>query len=375
MSDVVNIEVVGQIKKQSDALYAQLLENQSKDQSDLAADENHRELVKSVNDLFDEFERVAPDIRLLDDYSWLLNTILQWQAFAALLKIERRIKIPEPPSQLWAPTRRIGKSDVDSWLTSLAKQLCKIRQVQEIEELVQRMREGEVNDDDEYKAKVYLCREVLEEAEGSSTKEWDFIEKLPPDVYSYLEKVWFRDVIELDAYLKWEKKGAILEGTEGRQKGDYLDALEKYRLILANQDIKRGQEKFISILEYISKSYMDGGGEILNKDKREAIIRRKAKELSKCNNKRDKETDWKEAARYVDGFYNNIIPAIVKADNVASQAVGVAIKLSEGKYSRLSIMNALEAGICLYFLRGFEYFADDWKESQAKTRTIDDLKS
>lgn len=374
MSDMVNIEVVEQIKKQSDVLYAQLLENQSRDQSGFTADKSHGEFVESVNDLFDEFERVAPDIRLLDDYSWLLNTILQWQAFATLLKIERRIKIPEPPIQLWAPTRRTGKNDVDNWLSSLEEQLCKICQIQEVEELVQRMRGGKVNNDDKYRARIYLCREVLGGAKGSSTEEWDFIEKLPPDVYSYLEEVWFRDVIQLDAYLEWEKKGAILEGPEGRQKGDYLDALEKYRLILANQDIKRGQEKFISILEYISKSYMDEGSEILNEEKREAIIRRKAEELSKCNNKQDKETDWKEAARYVDGFYNNIISAIVKADNVASQAVGVAIKLSEGKYSRLSIMNSLEAGICLYFLKGFKYFADDWKESPAKTRTID-LKS
>ena len=310
---------------------------------------------------------------MLDDYSWLLNTILQWQAFATLLKIERRIKIPEPPIQLWTPTRRIGKIDVDSWLSSLEKQLCKIRQIQEIEELVQRMRGGEVNTDDKYKAKVYLCREVLGGATGSSTKEWDFIEKLPPDVYGYLEDVWFRDVIQLDAYLGWEGKGAILEGSEERQKGDYLDALEKYRLILANQDIKRGQEKFISILEYLGKSYMDDTGETLNEEKRETIIERKAKALSKCNNKLGEKDDWEDAARYVDGFYNNIVPAVVRSSDIASEAVSAAIRLSEGKYSRLSIMNCLEAAICLYFLKGFKYFAEDWKESPEKIPTADGL--
>jgi hypothetical protein len=360
VSERSNIEIVEQLKKQSDVLYAKVLDDQSKERRKLESGEEHDKFLAEVNSLFDGLEDITPEIRLLDDYSWLLNTSLQWQAFASLLRIGRRIKIPEPPIRLWAPTQLLGKEDVDQWLASLGIQLCKIRQYRDF---VQRVTKGEVEFVDKYNAKLYLCRDVLGGATQSLSEKLDFIEKLPPDAYSYLEEVWFRDVIELDAYLIWEGRGAQKERLEERRQGDYLDACEDYRRILANQGIKREPEKFISIRNYLSRKYMEGGRETLNANQRHELVARKAEQLSKyAKRPADKHADFVEAAAYVDGFYNNIIPAVVRADREASEGVRTAILRSEGKHSRLSIMNCLEAGICLYFLRGFEYFATDWKE-------------
>jgi hypothetical protein len=96
------------------------------------------------------------------------------------------------------------------------------------------------------------------------------------------------------------------------------------------------------------------GGEVLDADKRHKLVMQKSEQLSQyARIATGQYADFVEAAAYVDGFYNNIIPAVVRGDIAASEAVGKAILRSEGKNSRLSIMN--------YFLRGFDYFADDWR--------------
>lgn len=356
MTDGSAVEVVEELRKQSDALYERLLDTQQAE--NVTYGEGHAEFVDEVNKLLDKIESVTPQVRLLDDYSWLLNVSLQWQAFGNVLKIGRRVKIPEPPIRLWAPTERLAKEDVDQWIASLKIQLCKIRQYREF---VHRVTMAEAQPIDEYNAKVYLCRDVFRGATETLGEKLDFIEKLPPDAYGYLEEVWFRDVIQLDAYLIWESKGARVDWPEEQRKGDYLDACEKYREILANQSIKREPEQFISIRHYLSQKYMQGG-EVLDADKRHKLVMQKSEQLSQyAKIATGQYADFVEAAAYVDGFYNNIISAVVRGDIAASEAVGKAILRSEGKNSRLSIMNCLEAGICLYFLRGFDYFADDWR--------------
>jgi hypothetical protein len=145
----------------------------------------------------------------------------------------------------------------------------------------------------------------------------DFVEKVPPSVYQYLEQVWFRDVITMDAYLLWEEKGAVENWPSESRKGDYLEACERYRKLLADQTIKRGPEKFVSVRDYLAEKYLDGEGERLDSEKRLILVTRKSRQIHKFTNKpANDDANWCQAADYVDGFYNNIISAVINADGV-----------------------------------------------------------
>lgn len=57
-----------------------------------------------------------------------------------------------------------------------------------IEKIMSRIGYVEIEDVDRYTARTYFAKDVLS---GSV----DFVEKVPPAAYGYLEEVWFRDVI------------------------------------------------------------------------------------------------------------------------------------------------------------------------------------
>lgn len=244
---------------------------------------------------------------------------------------------------------------VSEWLAFLAGQLRKDR---EYKEYVRHAGYLVVEDVDRYNAKVNLCRDILVGGYGA-TGFWKHITLhwfMSSDVYRYLEEVWFRDVIKLEAHSIWESKGAVLDRPPELIKEDYFDAYEKYRWIFLDQEIKRGTDEFLTVKDYLSTVYMDDTG------KRHALIARKARELSVYATKRqDDKINWMQAAKFVEEFYNNIIPAVMELDRVALHAVREAVWRSESKDSRLSIMNCLEAGICMYFVRGFESATEDWE--------------
>lgn len=245
---------------------------------------------------------------------------------------------------------------VEWMLRSSEMHLSKIRQF--LEFLPPHVGIAEVEAVDRYNARVYLSRDVL------STAMSDLIEILPTNVLNYLEDVWFRDVMRLEAYLRWEQRGADPDSPADLRTADHRNPLEMYRRILADQSIKREPKEFVGMRDHIIIKYMQDNAEILNPDKRAKLVARKAEALAMSAKKRASPyKDWCDAAAYVDIFYNNIIPAVMRGDEPASQAVREAILRSEGKNSRLSIMNCLEAAICMYFFRGFEYRAGDWKES------------
>jgi hypothetical protein len=68
----------------------------------------------------------------------------------------------------------------------------------------------------------------------------------------------------------------------------------------------------------------------------------------------------KRAERYARNFYYNIGPAIVRDDEESKKRVVEAILESEGPGSPLSIMNAMEAAIAIYFLRDPQGLPEEW---------------
>ena len=91
---------------------------------------------------------------------------------------------------------------------------------------------------DQYSAKAYFAKDTLNGAmtvaeqdvsTPVSEQAVDLVEKVPPSVYGYLEDVWFRDVIELEAYLNWEKAGADEKRSHELREHDYLQAYDQYK--------------------------------------------------------------------------------------------------------------------------------------------------
>ena len=205
-------DIIEDLRKEHDALYVRLFDHRARKKSGLESTKDHEALTRQVNTLLDKLEKIGPEIRLLDDYTWLINASLQWQAFAALLNINRKIKIPEPPDDgLWAPTQRLGKDDVDHWLASRERDICRLRH---LEKFLWQIRHVVPDSSDAYIAKVYFAKDTLNGADSSteqdsdgSKQRLDLVEKVPPSAYNYLEQVWFRDVIMVDAYLIWETRG------------------------------------------------------------------------------------------------------------------------------------------------------------------------
>jgi len=345
------VVIVESLKKTHADLYSQFLDTSGPASED--ASKIDPDLAKDVRKLFAGLKKVAPKIRLLDDYKWIINATSQWQAFAPLLDIPLIAKVPQPEESLWAPTKRLAKDDIKHWLDSLEVNVCRMRHIREFMSRIPHVKVEEV---DKENAKTYLAKDVLS---GSL----DFVEKMPPAAYDYLEKVWFRDVIQLEAYLRWEQQGADLNRPDYLREGDYLNVCEEYRQRLADQEIKQGPEKFVSIRDYIIIKYFDKSGEQLDHSKIRPLIKAKsARYCALAKRKEDDHTNWIQAAGYVENFYSNIIPAIMLNEPAAMANVHAAIKASEYKDSRLSIANGLEAAICLSFVKGLEYIEEEWKQ-------------
>lgn len=350
MTEEPAVITVESLKKTHASLYSQFLGSNNLASED--PDNVNPALATGVKSLVENLEKVAPKIRLLDDYKWIINATSQWQAFAPLLRIPLIGNIPQPPASLWAPTERLAKDDIEQLLKSTEIHVCRMRHVQEF---MSKIGSVKVEGIDKYSAKVYFTKDVLV---GSM----DFVEKVPPAAYGHLRDVWFRDVIQLEAYLFWEERGADINRPDNLRESDYLDACEKYRQLLANQNIKHGPEKFVSIRDYLIREYFDQSG-TLDKSKLWPSIEAKSKRYHDlAKRKEDDHTNWIQAAGYVENFYNNIIPAIMLNEPVAMTKVRAAIETSEHKDSRLSIMNGLEAAICLSFVKGLEHRDEDWKQ-------------
>ena len=81
-------DIIGELRNEHEHLYTKLLDYQASDKVGVDAGKEHEKLAKAVNSLLDKLETITPDVRLLNDYTWLINASLQWQAFAASLDIQ-----------------------------------------------------------------------------------------------------------------------------------------------------------------------------------------------------------------------------------------------------------------------------------------------
>lgn len=356
-------EVLESLKDTHRRLYARLLESRSGEAPSFGSDKEREEFIASASKLVADLKRIVPGVQLLADYTWVINATLQWQvAFSTLLDIPKAVEIPTPPDGLRTPALQSAREDLSERVSEIARLVRYFRVLGEVESRLVLSNEHEKNAD-WFHAKIYVAGEILSGDRGR-------VNRLTRGSFEELETVWLREVIQLKAYLIWEKKGGEYERPEEFSKGDFLDACEFYRRRLADQDIKQGPENFGNVREYLERKYLDATGKRLREDKATELISSKARQywIVKGQKEEDaaeeKERNWHEAEQYVMSFYENVIPAVIKPDAQSIEGIRDAIKWSEGAESRLSIMNALEAAICIYFVKGIEYSAIPWKASR-----------
>lgn len=107
--------------------------------------------------------------------------------------------------------------------------------------------------------------------------------------------------------------------------------------------------------------YFEDDGRTLAEPAIKQLIARKADRYARALAKKSDRDNWCDAAGFVHKFYGNIISAISQEASTGIREVTEAIVWSEGKESRMEIMNCLEAAICIYFLKGFEESPEVWK--------------
>lgn len=344
------------LKKRHRELYNALLDKQT--ETGESTESPRPDFVQDIDALLKDVQRLSPDISSPSDYTWLINATLQWQiALSTLLETPwpRAIKIPDPPKQVSVPQVRSSDDDVQAWIKSNAEWISVVRRAKAAESLLVRLSTKTEEHADWYQAEVFFCEKVL-------SGEYNFVAKVPYSSFYHLENVYLRDVLQVKAYLLWEHKKHKQPQNEQTARANYLDACEFYRQKLADQNIKADAIEFSYLQSYLTETYFRESPSILDEAKILPLIQNKAKMYIQEHRSAGDTQNWLDAERFVTGFYGNIIGAVIYGDEGSKIGIREAILRSEGRRSRLSIMSAFEAAIVIYFLKGFDAFADDWKQ-------------
>jgi len=220
-----------------------------------------------------------------------------------------------------------------------------------LEEIMQHyMSTKEEMEKDWHNAEVSIASEILD-------GKINFAYKIDNNLYSYLEKIWLRDVKEFKAYLYWKGKGAPYQNNE-QMDADYFEACKKIRQKLIDSNIKAPLDYFSEVKDYLETNYLDVEGKI-DIEKADELIERKARRIWEVRKGIfEKEVNWYIAETYVRMFYENIIPAVMKINQekefvptkCSIAQILKAFQFSKHPENRFLIINCFEAAIAIYFL-------------------------
>ena len=175
------------------------------------------------------------------------------------------------------------------------------------------------------------------------------------------------EIRQLLAYLGWESSGSIL--FDPHTEDHYLYAWEDFSKRLRSSANKVISDEFGEAKRYLEEKYVtltDDGYRIdykkIDKAGEYNIIKIKSDRILKVTGQRDHgrywdhERNWYDAEIYVRMYYENIIPAVMTADEKSINAVIRAFDYSmkggmESAYKgAYRIINAFEMALAIYFL-------------------------
>lgn len=354
MSDALRME---EIKKTHEQLFQKALNQHIellKDQEKLQA---------FVNEQLDPFlsnvERLALGATSQEDYNWLNDAAMKWQVvLSSVLNIPRTIQISAPAHRLEpSPSARTFSSqELNEWVEKRAAEFSRRRRMsvvfrdpQFIDRIIDRIpSSAQEMDLDWHNANVDFALEVLY---GSI----DFAQRLQSKTYDRLEKVWLSEVKRLRAYFIWERRGAPWDLGEGKL--DYYQSCQELRELLVNSRFKASPAQFQEAQAYLQTQYLTEGKVAWEQKQADSLLNARMQRAV---------GDWDDNRRrvksYVTLFYDNIIPAVTRADSESISAVLKALQFGTLLESRFPIINCFEAALAIYFLdRG--KVLDVWEHS------------
>jgi len=318
------------------------------------------------NAFFKRFDELAGRLREFarggrrstETFEWLNHVATEWQvALSSILREPRDLR--EQIVGLSLPDMEysclLSEEEVYRYLQSKAYQIGQERklgrlfeQYLELKHHRARIHENipstpKEREKDWYTAEVCFATEVLD---GRIS----FVRQIAPECYPRLENVWVEDVKRMKAYLIWEKSGMPFEEDGGKR--EYWQACDELRQFAMQASAKASLASFEQVRLYVEQLYLSGEEVDASHDSSaHALIARKALrlwELEKPQN-REKET-WAAAERYVRGFYENIIPAVLGTNPEDIQTALEAFCNAHGASRPNYIANAFEAAIVFHFL-------------------------
>jgi hypothetical protein len=174
----------------------------------------------------------------------------------------------------------------------------------------------------------------------------NFVDEIEPECYCFLESKWLDEVKELKAYYNWIDRGGRV-APAGDMVSDYRAACKNICDNLCNSNIKASPSEFGHIKDYLEKNYLKGGK--IDKHKVNDLIELKAHRISEKTSSRDQLANWGHAEKYVETFYENIIPAIVRKDPKSISNVR-NIFCNDSLENSDIIINSFECALVIYFL-------------------------
>lgn len=351
MAELVSIP---QIRSRHDRLYSDVIKRAAGGGLDL--DEANRQ----VDELLATMASVDTARITLDDYDWLTNALVQWQAVSsAILKKPRDVDIPDPPSPNVIEQSSIGisraafKQQMELAAQDFAKRRRSRWQVEEAERLMARIQEqlqeiAHQPSSDEERAADWHAAQVLAAARLIDGK---LQISRGPGVWALvqLREVWLDEVKQLMAYERWEQRGrpAVLQADE-----DYLAACALIRARMLDPEKRPAIDEFEEARLYLEKEFLTDGK--LDESRAPVIemLRRKADRLRAVTGRTDEDANERAARAYAKAFYESIVAAVTKQDGASVAAVVGALELGDGPTDNHPMIDCFEAALVVSFLDG-----------------------
>ena len=174
----------------------------------------------------------------------------------------------------------------------------------------------------------------------------NLVDDIGPDLYWFLEEKWLDEVKQLNAYFRWTIRA--MKGEQGSKEIDYYIACEQLQEKLIDTKIKASINDFQIIKNYLEDCYLTNGRVNDNKPKVNELVNRKAHRIWQFSTMIEKDEHWYRAKRYINIFYENIIPAVVERNqnNISKIIEALFLGSSENFYP---IINSFEAALPILF--------------------------
>ena len=327
---------IEEIRQRHEAIYGELLRNPALAKSSARRDAF---LAEQVYPLLNDMKAIPATAMSVEDYTWLSDTVIQWQVvFSSVFNIPRTIQIVVP-RQLNPPTEQYTPDRLEELLRGESFFLGQSRMLAGLIEYIRHYRSS--RDEmarDWHNAEVILASFLLE-------GKINFARQILPESYYHVEAVWLDELRLVTAYFHWLAEGRNLWNAEA----DFDYASTHIRERLLDPRVKASRWDFERVQGYLEEQYLAGGQLDLTAQAVVDLTTRKAYRLWEKTGESDSEANWLHAQGYVEAFYGNIVAAVTESDVDSIAAVLSALQ-GQARPEHDAMINAFEALIAIYFL-------------------------